>query len=41
MNNELRQEIKKMIRQEFMKLIPEFFGRSLVQLKNFFTNNIT
>lgn len=41
MNEEQKREIRKMIREEFKKLIPEFFGRTLVQLKNFFINNIT
>jgi len=34
------EDIKKLIRQEFLKLIPEFFGRSLVQLRTFFTREI-
>lgn len=40
MNEALRAEIKKMIRDEVAKLIPEFLGRSLVQLKAFFTKTI-
>lgn len=52
LSNEDRQEIKKMItedradmkaviREEFKKLIPEFFGRSLEQLRAFLISNIT
>jgi hypothetical protein len=41
MDNDMKAEIRKMIREEFKKLIPEFFGRSLVQLKRFFFSNIT
>ena len=33
-------EIKKMIRDEFTKLIPEFFSRSLRQLREYFISNI-
>ena len=40
MNEQLKQEIKNLIKEELRKLIPEFFGRSLVQIKNFFINEI-
>jgi hypothetical protein len=40
MNEAQKDEIRKLIREEFMKLIPEFFGKTLVQLKRFFISNI-
>lgn len=40
MNEQLKQEIKNLIREELKLLIPDFFGRSLLQIKNFFINQI-
>lgn len=40
LSNEDKQEVKKMIREEFKKLIPEFFSRSLEQLRSYFVSNI-
>jgi hypothetical protein len=33
-------EVRKIVRQEFIKLIPEFFAKSLVQLKQYFIKEI-
>ncbi len=33
--------IKQMIREEFENLIPEYFSRTLKQLREFFISNIT
>lgn len=49
LTSEDKREISKMIREaktediraEIMRLIPELFGRSLVQLKRFFIREIT
>ena len=40
LTNEDRKEIKKMIAEEMKKLLPDFLGRSLVQLRKFFISNI-
>lgn len=40
MDEETKKEIRKMIRQEILKILPEIFGRSLLQIKQFFTSNI-
>lgn len=33
-------DVRKIVREEFLKLIPELFGRSLVQIRAFFTRTI-
>ena len=40
MTEQDKKEIRIMIRQEFVKLIPEFFAKSLVQLKQYFIKEI-
>jgi len=36
----MKKEVRAMIREEFKKLIPEFFGKTLSQLRNFFISQI-
>lgn len=36
-----RKDLKTVIREEFKKLIPESFGRSMEQLRAFFISQIT
>jgi len=33
-------QIRKIVKEELRKLIPEFFGRSLLQIKEYFFRNI-
>jgi|TARA_R110000851_G_scaffold29_6_gene122 hypothetical protein len=40
MTTEEKNEIKAIIREEFKKLVPEFFGKTLNQLRNFFISTI-
>lgn len=36
-----RKDLKTVVREEFKKLIPEFFGKSLQQIRSYFISNIT
>lgn len=36
-----RKDLKTMIREEFKKLIPDTFGKSLEQIRAYFISNIT
>lgn len=38
--DEMRKEVRQMIREELPKLIPELFGRTMLQIKEFFIKNI-
>ena len=40
MNDEMRKEVLKMIREEVPKIIEELFSKSLRQLREFFLQNI-
>lgn len=40
MNEQQKKEVRKIVREEMKKFLPELLGRSLVQIKNFFINTI-
>lgn len=40
MNEDQEKRVRQIIREELVKLIPEFFGRSILQIKQFFISNI-
>lgn len=40
MTDQLKKEIRQLIREEFKNIFPDIFGRTLLQVKEYFLKNI-